>query len=223
MTFNPSDIKFEEPVCHPILSLGRHYYTQALKCKGNDLLLTSECFLSHGVSCNHMDNKPEIKVKNCQGIVNVLHAIEETAMKQLKLPSEYQHTGAIQPIFKRLPTSSNLFFKLSHDAVFFDKNKNMIQPVNAGYGNYRVILKVVGIYIGPHGNTEKLASLQVRIIQLQYDNANPQCFFDLMVPIPKPQSTLPTEVNFPQIDQTAQAKQATKREEGDRNFLDLVR
>ena len=159
MTFNPSDIKFEEPVRHQILSHGRHYYTQALKCKGNDLLLTSDSFISHGVSYNHMDNKPEIKVQKCQGITDVLHAIEELAMKQLKLPSEYKHTGTVQPIFKRFPMTSNLFFKLSHDAVFFDKERNMMQPVNVGYGSYRVILKVVGIYIGPHGNTEKLASL----------------------------------------------------------------
>ena len=62
--------------------------------------------------------------------------------------------------------------------------------------------------------TEKLASLHVRIIQVQYQPCNPPCYFDLMVPMPKPQLSLPAEVNVPLIDQTTQTKLAMNKKKG---------
>ena len=62
--------------------------------------------------------------------------------------------------------------------------------------------------------TEKLASLQVRIIQVKYQPCNPPCYFDLIVPIPKPQLSLPEEVNIPLIDQTTQTKLSMSKKKG---------
>ena len=219
MTFNATDIKFEEPIQRQILPFGRHYYTQALKCKGNDLILASDWFLSHGIITDQLDGKPEIKVKNCLGVVNILHEIEQVAIEQMKLPSEYNYSGSFESVFKHFPSASNLYFKLSHDCVFFDKDKSVIRPVDMSHGNYRVIFKINGIYMGPHGATEKLGSLQVRIIQMQYEPFVPPCYFDLMAPIVKPQSSLPAEVNFPEIDQIAQPKQTASKKKGGRPKL----
>ena len=224
MTFNPTDITFEEPTRHQILPLGRSYYTQALKCSGNDLIIASDWFSSsHGISYSHMDHKPEIRVMNCQAIVKILHTIEDVAVKQLKLPAEFNHSGSNEPVFKRLPSAYNLFFKLSSDCVFFDENKSITKPVDWGFGNYRVVFKIVGLYIGPHGMTEKLASLQVRIIQVQYEQTTPPCYFDMMVPIPKPQLSLfqnnncpkpPAEVKLPLLDESTQTKVAVSKKKG---------
>ena len=93
--------------------------------------------------------------------------------------------------------------------VFFDKDKSVIRPTDMSHGNYRVIFKIIGIYMGPHGATDKLGSLQVRIIQMQYGPFVPPCYFDLMAPVVKPQQSLPAEVNFPEIDQNVQTKQTT--------------
>ena len=79
MTFKPTDINFEEPIQRQILPFGRHYYTQALKYKGNDLILASELFLSKCINSDKIDGKPENKVQNCQGIVRILHEVEELA------------------------------------------------------------------------------------------------------------------------------------------------
>ena len=99
-------------------------------------------------------------MKNCISIVNILHQIEQVAIEQMKLPSEYHHSGSYGPVFKHFPSASNLYFKLSLD-IF------VIRPVDMSHGNYRVIFKIIGIYMGPHGATDQLGSLQVRIIQMQ--------------------------------------------------------
>ena len=109
----------------------------------------------------------------------------------------------------------------SHDCVFFDKDKSVIRPVDMSHGNYRVIFKIIGIYMGPHGATEKLGSLQVRIIQMLYEPFVPHaiCYFDLMAPVVKPQQSLLEDVNFPEIDQNVQTKQTARKKRGGRPKL----
>ena len=214
MTFNPSDIKFEEPIQHQILPLGRPYYMQALKCQGNDLIISSDWFLSNGITFNQFDNKPELKVHKCENVVSTLRLVENVAIQQLKLPSNYNYSGPSEAIFKYHAQASSLFFKLTQDCVYFDENKEIIKENNLGYGNYRVIFKINGIYIGQHGSTPYLASLQVRIIQVQYKAFKPPCFFDLVPPIPQTQEALPAEVNCPEIIQDVQPKPATKKKGG---------
>ena len=81
------------------------------------------------------------------------------------------------------------------------------------YGNYRVVFKIIGLYMGNHGMTDNLASLQVRIIQVQYQPSTPPRYFDMMVPIPKPQMSLPAEVKLPLLDQSTQTKEAVSKTE----------
>ena len=81
------------------------------------------------------------------------------------------------------------------------------------------ISKIIGIYMGPHGAAEKLASLQIRIIQMQYEPFVPPCYFDLMAPIVKPQSSSLVEVNFLEIDQIVQPKQTASKKRGGRPKL----
>ena len=121
MTFNPTDITFEEPTRHQIFPLGRYYFTQALKCSGNDLIIASDWFLSNGMSYDQIDSKPEIKFFNCQAIVKVLHTIEDVAVKQMKLPSQFKHSGSNESVFKHFPSAHNFLFKLSSDCVFLFK------------------------------------------------------------------------------------------------------
>ena len=132
MTFNPTYNTFEEPTCHQILPLSRCYYTGtlALKYSGNDLIIASNWFSSNGISYSQIDHKPEIKVMNCRAIVKILHAIEDVAVKQLKLPSEFKHSGSNEPVFKHFPSAYNLFFKMSSDCVFFDENKSIIKAID---------------------------------------------------------------------------------------------
>ena len=94
----------------------------------------------------------------------------------MKLPSEFKHSGSNVPVFKHFPSAHNLLFKLSSDCVFY-LNKSIIKATDVAYGNYLVVFKIIGLYMGSNGMTEKLASLQVRIIQVQYEPCNSPCNF----------------------------------------------
>ena len=84
---------------------------------------------------------------------------------------------------------SNIFLRLiifylnCRQTVFFYLNKSIIKATDMAYGNYHVVLKIVGLYMRSNEMTETLASLQVRIIQVQYQPCNPPCYFDVMVPM----------------------------------------
>ena len=103
--------------------------------------------------------------------------------------------------------------------VFFDKDKSIIRPADMSHGNYRVIFKIIDIYIGPHRATDNIGSLQIRIIQMQYEPFVPPCYFDLMAPVIKPQQSLPAEVSFREVDQNVQTKQTTSKKRGERSKL----
>ena len=206
MTFDASNIKFEEPIRHELLSLGRHYYTQKLNCKGNDLLFTSDWFRSSGIS-RSMDKKPEILVKNFTAINSLLNSIEDVAVQQLKLPQEYQHVGPNEPVFKRQAKLPSMYVKLNPDFACFDKNMQVMNYPQLSYGDYRVIIHVKGIYIGIHGNSGKLASLQVRVAQLQFVPLSPPCYFS-MLPMPN----LPSEkANNSQVDEVIKEAPLNKK------------
>lgn len=175
-TLNFSEVTFEEPTHHELPLVGRHYYTQALKYKGSDLLLTSDWFRSDGIKYS-MDKKPELLVKVFPSTNFIFKSIENLAIQSMKLPNEYQHTGPIEPIFKRMPDLTNRYVKLNYDAAIFNKMRIPIKKEELAYGDYRVMLHVKGIYIGTHGYGGKLASLQVRICQVQFIPVTIQCLF----------------------------------------------
>ena len=64
--------------------------------------------------------------------------------------------------------SDNIFVKLASDFHAFDNEKKPYSG-ELGYGAYKVILQVSGIYIGPHGSSEEKASLQLRVKQVMFD------------------------------------------------------
>lgn len=201
-SLNFSEMIFEGPTLHELPLLGRHYYTQSLKYKGSDLVLTSDWFRSDGFKYS-IDKKPEMLVRLFPDTNSILKGIEDLAIQTIKLPAEYQHSGPIEPIFKRMPAIRNLYVKVNQDAVVFNKMHMPIKREELSYGDYRVMLHVKGIYIGTHGYGGKLASLQVRICQIQFIPVAIQCLFPSIVSqqtIEKPSEKVP---ETPQPDVTA--------------------
>lgn len=179
-----SDVKFLDAVRHE-LSSNRYYYTQDLKYRGSDLYLTSDWFRSDGLK-QSMDRKPEMLVKTDGDLRLMLQCLDAEAKRQLRIPAEFASTMYFnnETAYRSMSESGFLFIKLEYSTGFFNKLCQSLKAEELGYGDYRVIIHVKGIYIGPHGQGSKLASLQLRIHQIQYCPVVIQCLFSSSIVSP---------------------------------------
>ena len=179
-----SNIKFEAPVRHELRDGSRCYYTQDLKFQGGELLVQTEWFQSSGVKDGLESYKKEMLVPISNELRQLLKEIETLAIDEgLRLPAEfggYQKPPSNANIFKHLPLTDRekLFVKLNYDAVGFDKYCKPFAFDKMQTGQFRAVIHVKGLYIGNHpANDGKLASLQMRITQIQNDPKSVQCLF----------------------------------------------
>lgn len=183
-SFNSNNIQFEEAKLHNFSGVeNKHYYLQELKCDGKAFYIQSDWFVSEGPKMNSFQ-KPEILLKSAGVIKNTLKSIETLAKAQMKYPSEYEvELGKKDEYFKCIPDKSDfLYCKLAQGARCFDLDCHPLAPQSLAYGRYRVILHVKGIYIGSHGPTKALASLMIKVEQLQYESLVLPCLFSSHVP-----------------------------------------
>lgn len=174
--FNVNEVKFDPPVCNQLVNLNRHYYTQSLKFRGNDLYLHTDWFRSSGIK-KTFDSKSEILVTLTPEFRFALKSIEELAVRDgLKLPVEFQSNLSNDEIFKHLPERETFYLKLNYDATCWDKYATLMKQDAATAGDYRAVVHVKGLYIGHHPSG-KLVSLQLRIVQLQFIQSNGNCMF----------------------------------------------
>lgn len=191
-------MKFEDPSLNQLLNLNRHYYTQNLKYRGNDLYIQTDWFHSNGAKST-FDQKNELLITLPSEFRMLLKAIEDFAIRDgLKLPLEFQTNSRNEEVFKRLPDRTNLYLKMHHESACFDKNGHMIKMDALAMGDYRAVILVKGLYIGYHP-TGKLASLQLRIAQVQFIPRVPQCMFIAMPNSYGPQAPASNMFRMPQV------------------------
>ena len=181
---NVSNVKFEAPIRHELRESGRFYYTQNLKCQGQDLVVPSEWFTSNGLKDGLDINKKELLVPISNDLRQTLTNIETVAINEgLRMPAEitgHQRVSNVE-VFKHLPLAQRekLFLKLNHDVVCFDKQRKPIAFDKMQAGEFRVMILIKGLYIGHHpANDGKLASLQLRIAQIQNIPKIVHCLFN---------------------------------------------
>ena len=146
--------------------MNRVYYTQNIKYQGQELVLPTEWFNSNGIK-ESIDGKNEILVSVPSNYMSLIKVIENLAINGgLVIPSEFQVNVANDAIFKHTPALPRLYIKLHHEAMFFDQNCRPLKLKDLAMGDFRAMIHVKGLYIGHHPSG-KLASLQLRVIQLQ--------------------------------------------------------
>ena len=179
---NSDKIQFEAPLLHKLSegSSNDHYYFQTMKYNGEDFYFQSPWFVSNGLKTSPVDNKPDVKYKLDDDTRSILHIIQEEAIRQVKFPDGYNiEAGDYRKHFKCFQNSRHLFAKLIPFTTAFDENMNSINITKLNYGEYRVIGFVKGIYIGNHGySLQNWASLQIKIVQIQYKAIDIKCLFD---------------------------------------------
>ena len=61
-----------------------------------------------------------------------------------------------------------MYAKLHRDCSYFNSRREAMKEKDLGYGDYRVVVAIRGLYIGSYDGNGPKASLHVRIFQIQY-------------------------------------------------------
>lgn len=177
-----SKIKLSVPFRHSLNQGSETFFTQPLSYDGNELYMISPWFKSSGVSYSNIfeKSKPEMLVRLSKDMKKAFTDIENEAIKQFYIPSDFiVPTGTTkESLFKYIPDVNNLFVKLSPECMIYDTSFKNINKKDLSFGNYRVVLHVVGVYIGNMQQCRgKMASLTVRISQIQFVPIHNPCLF----------------------------------------------
>ena len=186
-------------------------------------MISTDWFRSDGIKSS-LDKKPEMMYTVAGHVRDILNGIEAEAVRQLKVPADLIQQHNLDPasvtsesLYRPLYKSDHLFSKLSPDCSFFNNRRQLIKREELGHGEYRVVLLITGIYIGSHAQSDKLASLHMRISQIQYQPVNITCLLGqmpgLLSGLACPQ---PSTQSFPQTLQVQQQQQQQTTKKGRR-------
>ena len=211
-----TNIHFHEPCMQLIDSVQKKYYMQKVTRNGENVIVLSDWFRCDGVR-QGLDKKPEMIVEVSDNVRNQLNALEVEAVRQLQLTNEMLSEMGVtaapvnsEAIYKPIFKGNYMYVKLDRDCSLFNTHSEMMRKGDAGYGEYRVVLKVCGLYIGvTSGNSNLMASLQLRVAQIQFREIKVACMFDQMEALP---STSKIQQASPPPPPTPQAPKRTTQQ-----------
>ena len=174
---------FSEPKAHIIENQNKTYYMQDLTFNNSEVQLATDWFTSDGPRAG-LDNKSEMLYVINENVRSTLQQIEAAAVQQLKVPVVLLQQNNVSPnttnemLYRPLYGGNSLFSKLHRNCVYFNNRALPIEKQDLGFGEYKVLIRVTGIYIGYHSQEKKLASLHIRIHQIQYRELNVPCLLN---------------------------------------------
>ena len=124
------------------------------------------------------DNMVQMRVTFSDQQTKFLQDIDKIACQSVDLPSNapshwakaLEDGSAYRPLHRDSNTDENShYLKLSERFNAFDMFHNSLGREELKRGRYIALVQVTGIYIGAHGATGKLASLQMRLVQVMFD------------------------------------------------------
>lgn len=181
---DPNLVRFEAPELQVLSGKeARHYYTQRLTYNNSILCLQTDIFEGVGLRYSN-PQKPEMLIRMNETLRKTILTLQDEAIKHLKFPEEFKvEDGKKKDYFKLIsPNCGTIFAKLTPETQVYDPKCQPFPKEALSFGNYRVIIHIPGIYIGPHGNTSNLASLQFKVLQIQYLPIIKPCMFTPMTP-----------------------------------------
>ena len=172
--FDPSKLTFAR--AHGVRANHLNYQFQTVTYDGQSCLLQTKPFLASGLIKSQFQDKPQVLIPMTS--IPILKVIDEKAKEALDFPedapSSWKDSFISKEAYKSLNTEK-LYLK-TKDLQIYDINGEPYDE-ELKEGTYSAILHVVGIYIGSHGSTDKRASLQVKVKQLQYEPRFNKCLF----------------------------------------------
>lgn len=183
-TLQKDGLKFKS--VRKIKALNNVFYFQGLSYEEKDLYIEVPFFKSNGMSYSSYSNMRQMRITLPKWEQDLLKLLDESAREQVECPqdgpSHWKKSFDDGTAFRNIADPQTIFLKLSDSFQAFDLFKNPIDCDELKRGKYMALIHVTGIYIGGHGATGKLASLQMKVTQLLYQPIpHDECFieFDL--------------------------------------------
>ena len=148
---------------------------QFLLYDGKRLYIETPSFPSDGPRASPLNGVIHLPIPDtCVGEVL---KVDEVAREKFVVPTtvpeawrEKARNG--EPVYKSMGNAAEKhYFKFDDALLVFNSKREVIDQDEFGMGEYKCILHVKGIYIGGHGELDRFASLQCRIIQMMYTPA----------------------------------------------------
>lgn len=169
--FNRDLLKFKPP--RKVQGIGNSFFFQSLSYGDDGFYLQTPFFHSNGMSVSNYSNMRQMRVTFPEWQQRILKTIDSAAQEHLvcpdSAPAHWKKSLEEGRSYKKIPEFDSLFLKLSDHFQAFDLFQNVMECDDLKRGRYIALIHVTGIYLGAHGTTGKLASLQMKVLQLLYE------------------------------------------------------
>ena len=169
--FNCDLLKFKPP--RKVQGIGTSFFFQSLSYGDDGFYLQTPFFYSNGMSVSNYNNMRQMRVTFPEWQQSILKNIDSAAQEHLvcpdSAPAHWKKSLEEGRSYKKIPEFDSLFLKLSDHFQAFDLFQNVMECDDLKRGRYIALIHVTGIYLGAHGTTGKLASLQMKVLQLLYE------------------------------------------------------
>jgi len=156
-----------------VQGIGNTFYFQTLSYGDDGFYLQVPFFHSNGMSSSGYSNMRQMRVTFPKWQQMILKTIDSLAKECVVLPesapTHWRKALEEGSGYKDLPEFDTLFLKLSDHFQAFDLLGNTMECDDLKRGRYMGLIHVNGLYIGAHGSTGKVASLQMKVLQLVYE------------------------------------------------------
>ena len=156
-----------------VQGIGNSFYFQSLTYGDNSFYLQVPSFHSNGMSISNYNNMRQMRVTFPKWQQTLLRNIDKIAQEQVQCPDNApSHWNKVMDegnAYKDIPDFDSLFLRLSDNFQAFDLFENVMDVENLKRGRYMALVHITGLYLGAHGTTGKLASLQMKVLQLVYE------------------------------------------------------
>ena len=148
------------------------------------ILIQSKKFETDGLRRSQFDaNTYQLAVPK-SALTDTVMRLDDYLSTTFSMPAITRPSFQIAEPYKKLTdkTHDDVFIKVDTEnlRVFdFERNEIHLDDISKlQHGEYKVIIKICGIYIGSHGSIPKYASLQMKIIQIMYrQQFENDCYF----------------------------------------------
>ena len=212
--FEKEKLKFK-PV-RKIKAVSNNFYFQSLSYDGKELYLQVPFFQANGMSHSSYTNMRQMRVTLPKWQQDLLCVLDGVAKENVKCPQEASASwfklfddGSA---YRNIVDPETLYLKLSESFQAFDVYKNIIDCDELKRGQYMALIQLTGIYIGGHGPTGKLASLQMRLSQLVYQPMpHDECYIEFKLPEEVPKTVVEKEVKSKDTSANKKDKRVRKQ------------